>query len=126
MKQAQIGVDQATTTFEPRYNMFQRKGQPDLYCIVPEDRPVPGFITDGYWTFAGTQCSAVPLPGLTEPQRSWACTSAASTCSRSPSRYGRCGARHAGLVPRLGVGSFSTAWAEVTGEGDHEKVNEAA
>jgi hypothetical protein len=64
MKQSQIGVGQATTSLEPRYNMFQRKGQPDLYCIVPEDRPVPGFITDGYWTFAGTQCSAVPLPGL--------------------------------------------------------------
>src|SRR5215211_5597166 len=64
MKQAQIGVDQTTTTLEPRYNMFQRKGQPDLYCLVPEDRPVPGFITGGYWAFAGTQCSAVPLPGL--------------------------------------------------------------
>lgn len=28
-------------------------GKCDLYCLVPEDRPVPYFLTDGRWQFQG-------------------------------------------------------------------------
>jgi hypothetical protein len=33
------------------YNLFRRKLEEDLYCAVPEDRPVPGFVA-GEWEFA--------------------------------------------------------------------------
>lgn len=36
------------------YNLFRRKLEPDLYCAVPEDCPVPGFLTHDGWVFGGT------------------------------------------------------------------------
>jgi hypothetical protein len=29
------------------YNLFRRKGEADLFCAVPEDIPVPAFVTPG-------------------------------------------------------------------------------
>src|SRR3954463_11921155 len=35
------------------YNLFRRKERDELICAVPEDRPVPAFITDTFWEFGG-------------------------------------------------------------------------
>jgi hypothetical protein len=35
------------------YNLFRRKGRAELVCAVPEDRPVPVFITGALWEFGG-------------------------------------------------------------------------
>ncbi|WP_349369972.1 hypothetical protein [Salinarimonas sp.] len=35
------------------WNVFRRKDAAELRCAVPEERIVPGFITDGAWEFAG-------------------------------------------------------------------------
>src|SRR3954465_2069323 len=39
--------------FRPAYNLFRRKCEPDLLCAVPEDRPVPRFLSATLWEFAG-------------------------------------------------------------------------
>ncbi|HEX8165537.1 MAG TPA: hypothetical protein VF601_07075 [Beijerinckiaceae bacterium] len=44
------------------YNLFRRKLEQDLYCAVPEDRPVPGFVA-GEWEFRGRVGEADPVPG---------------------------------------------------------------
>jgi hypothetical protein len=36
-----------------RYNVFRNREREDLCCAVPEDRSVPGFVTDSAWSFAG-------------------------------------------------------------------------
>jgi hypothetical protein len=36
------------------YNLFRHKLAPDLFCTVPQDWPVPGFIEGSAWAFAGT------------------------------------------------------------------------
>jgi hypothetical protein len=33
------------------YNLFRRKGAADLFCAVPEDVPVPHFVTPGAWEY---------------------------------------------------------------------------
>lgn len=38
---------------EPVYNLFRRRNEPELYCAVPEDWPVPGFIAGAAWDFGG-------------------------------------------------------------------------
>ena len=38
----------------PVYNLFRHKLMPDLFCAVPQDCPVPGFIEGSAWAFAGT------------------------------------------------------------------------
>jgi len=38
----------------PAYNLFRHKLMPDLFCAVPQDWPVPGFIEGSAWAFAGT------------------------------------------------------------------------
>src|SRR3954453_17526418 len=38
----------------PAYNLFRHKLRPDLFCAVPQDCPVPGFIEGSAWAFAGT------------------------------------------------------------------------
>ena len=38
----------------PAYNLFRHKLMPDLFCSVPQDCPVPGFIEGSAWAFAGT------------------------------------------------------------------------
>lgn len=35
------------------FNLFRRKAEPDLFCAVPEDRAVPGFIDGDAWEFGG-------------------------------------------------------------------------
>jgi hypothetical protein len=42
----------APAVFECAYNLF-RYGPCDLLCAVPESRPVPGFIKNPVWHFAG-------------------------------------------------------------------------
>jgi len=37
----------------PPYNLFSRNDAPDLYCAIPQDRPVPSFI-DCNWQFKGS------------------------------------------------------------------------
>jgi hypothetical protein len=35
------------------YNLFRRKCRAELVCAIPEDRPVPVFITGALWEFGG-------------------------------------------------------------------------
>jgi hypothetical protein len=46
----------------PDHNLFRRTAVPDLYCAVPEGRPVPAFIRAPEWEFAGTQKAGTPVP----------------------------------------------------------------
>jgi hypothetical protein len=34
------------------YNLFRYKDVADLHCAVPQDRPVPVFLTEGKWDYA--------------------------------------------------------------------------
>ena len=45
------------------YNLFRRRGKPDLHCAVPQDRPVPSFLDATLWDFAGSfgEGGAAPL-----------------------------------------------------------------
>lgn len=36
------------------YNLFRHKEESNLYCAVPEDRPVPAFLTDDNWVYANS------------------------------------------------------------------------
>lgn len=44
------------------YNLFRRKGH-DVFCAVPEDRVVPGFLNGAAWEFSGKidDSAAIPL-----------------------------------------------------------------
>ena len=53
MKKHPIAANRADATSELRYNLFRRRWQPDLCCAVPEDRPVPSFVTGERWDFRG-------------------------------------------------------------------------
>jgi hypothetical protein len=64
MTRRQIEADRARTTSGLRCNLFRHKGQPDLCCAVPEDRPVPSFVTGERWDFRGTWEDAISPPGL--------------------------------------------------------------
>lgn len=35
------------------YNVFRRKGVDAVFCAVPEDCAVPGFVTMRTWAFSG-------------------------------------------------------------------------
>ena len=35
------------------YNLFRSRSESGLYCAVPEDRAVPGFLTGDLWEFSG-------------------------------------------------------------------------
>lgn len=39
------------------YNLFCNKQRPELYCAVPEDRPIPHFLGPEQWMF---ECSLHP------------------------------------------------------------------
>jgi hypothetical protein len=43
------------------YNLFRRKLEEDLYCAVPEDGPVPGFVASE-WEFRGRLVEADQVP----------------------------------------------------------------
>jgi hypothetical protein len=34
------------------YNLFRRKGEADLFCAVPQNVPVPNFVTADEWDYA--------------------------------------------------------------------------
>ena len=63
MNRRPIAATRTSTTFALPYNLFRHKWQPDLCCAVPEDQPVPSFITGESWDFGGTWWGVRPLPG---------------------------------------------------------------
>ena len=38
----------------PDYNLFQRTQDPDFYCAVAQDKPVPPFLRSDVWQFVGS------------------------------------------------------------------------
>jgi hypothetical protein len=48
----------------PSHNLFRRKDTADLYCAVPESRPIPPFIRTPAWEFAGKMDRSLPVPGF--------------------------------------------------------------
>jgi hypothetical protein len=50
----------------PCHNLFRRKDTADLYCAVPESRPIPPFIRTPAWEFAGKMDYSRPVPGFRE------------------------------------------------------------
>ena len=46
----------------PPYNLFARKDATELFCAIPEDRPVPDFI-DRDWQFKGSVDRSQNAPG---------------------------------------------------------------
>ena len=52
----------------PAYNLFRREDKPDLYCAVPDDCPVPVFLGEKHWAFAGQVSRAAAFPGFQEEQ----------------------------------------------------------
>jgi hypothetical protein len=54
-----FGAEPFTTTLERgtetkvSYNLCRHRLASDLYCAVPQDRPVPTFIKAANWTFSG-------------------------------------------------------------------------
>ena len=48
----------------PSHNLFRRKDTSDLYCAVPESRPIPLFIRTPAWEFAGKMDHAKPMLGF--------------------------------------------------------------
>jgi hypothetical protein len=60
-----LAAEKAAPTFTPTYNLFRRKLCPELQCAVPEDRPVPGFLDEAAWEYAGTLRPETPIvPGF--------------------------------------------------------------
>lgn len=43
------------------YNLFRSKSE-DLYCAVPEDRVIPGFLTGDSWEFSGKADQQIGVP----------------------------------------------------------------
>ncbi len=50
----------------PSHNLFRRKDTSDIYSAVPEARPVPPFIRNPAWEFAGKLDHAAPPVGFRE------------------------------------------------------------
>ena len=67
MSGGQIVIKRAST-FQPRYNLFRHREMSDLYCAVPEDRPVPPFIRGVHWEFAGAVGGRSASPGFERPE----------------------------------------------------------
>ena len=63
MNSGQIVIKPAST-FEPRFNLFRHREMSDLYCAVPEDRPVPPFIRGKRWEFVGAVGGRSAPPGF--------------------------------------------------------------
>jgi hypothetical protein len=55
------------------YNLFRRKGEADLFCAVPQDVPVPAFVTADEWEYA----RPLDIETLSESDATAAQTSAA-------------------------------------------------
>ena len=60
------------------YNLFRRKLEEDLFCAVPEDRPVPDFVA-GEWEFRGRlgEAEAEAAPSGFRPEAAQAATQTA-------------------------------------------------
>lgn len=54
MKWQTVTTRRTTSASEPAHNLFRRRLPPDLCCAVPEDRPVPVFLEQFTWEYAGT------------------------------------------------------------------------
>ena len=65
------------------YNLFRCKSETGVFCAVPEDRVIPGFVTAERWEFSGKADGdrAVPL-GSTASRRRWESASTVSICSK--------------------------------------------
>ncbi len=50
----------------PSHNLFRRKDTSDLYCAVPEARPVPPFVRTPAWEFVGKLDHDAPPFGFRE------------------------------------------------------------
>ncbi len=50
------------------YNVFRHRTKPELFCAVPVDQPVPGFIMWEQWTFDQSLYPADPCPSGFRPQ----------------------------------------------------------
>ncbi|WP_371680064.1 hypothetical protein [Microvirga sp. KLBC 81] len=46
-------VVESSARVSPAYNLFRSRLESDLFCAIPEDRPVPIFIEAPNWTYAG-------------------------------------------------------------------------
>ena len=38
----------------PDYNLFRRTEDPEFFCAVAQDKPVPPFLTSDVWQFVGS------------------------------------------------------------------------
>jgi len=47
---------------QTRYDLFQNRHEPELYCAVPRDQPAPAFIQSDQWQAAGQMDEAIPAP----------------------------------------------------------------
>lgn len=52
----------------PAYNLFRRRNEPELYCAVPEDYPVPPFIAGEAWDFGGRLDNPLAAPRGFDPE----------------------------------------------------------
>jgi hypothetical protein len=43
----------------PGYNLFRRVEDPEFFCAVAQDKPVPAFLTSDVWQFAGSEPEAM-------------------------------------------------------------------
>jgi hypothetical protein len=44
------------------YNLFRNNERPEIFCAVPEDRPVPSFLVLEHWTFESALCPSDARP----------------------------------------------------------------
>lgn len=44
------------------FNLFRSRGRDGLFCAVPEERSVPGFLNGQQWTFSGKLIGAADAP----------------------------------------------------------------
>jgi hypothetical protein len=51
MNQKRVRATARSRAAEGVYNLFRNKARPEIMCAVPEDRCVPGFITDHDWEY---------------------------------------------------------------------------
>jgi len=65
-----LSINQPSTQAGPKerdcaYNLFRNKQRPELRCAVPEDRPVPHFLSIEQWAFERVlRPSDPPPPGF--------------------------------------------------------------
>ena len=68
---AEVSTQPAYEWLEPSgctYNVFQHKTEPELFCAVPVDQPVPAFIMWEQWAFNQSLHPLDPCPPGFHPQ----------------------------------------------------------